>query len=450
MTKQTIWLIIISMGIALMGSILLQMYWIRLTLREQENQFDREVNQALVSVMDEIEKRDNKNIEDFVPLGEAEGQKLITEFLNKGIIDRIGGRHGFLVIDSLLKRAVHKLGDRQEYHYAIYSDKDSGFVVVDNIFTVTSLKASLSRTGIKTGLYYTPYTINIFDKSSNGAGRLFLYLPNRKQIIWKDLIPAATGSLLFTSLILACFAYTIYIIQRQKKISDMKNDFINNMTHEFKTPIATISLATDSINNASIISNPDKVQRFTRIIKQENTRMLGQVEKVLQLAQLEKKDLQLKFSQINVHQLLQEISEHVNLQIKGKKGDLKMYLEAKNPVIEGDLTHISNILYNLLDNANKYSPDSPDIKVTTKNVSQGIEISIEDKGIGISRENQKYIFDKFYRVSTGNLHDVKGFGLGLSYVKVMVDAHQGHIQVKSSLGKGSNFILYFPFMQNKI
>jgi len=450
MTKQTIWLIIISMGIALMGSILLQMYWIRLTLREQENQFDREVNQALVSVVDEIEKRDNKNIEDFVPLGEAEGQKLITEFLKKGIIDRIGGRHGFLVIDSLLKRAVHKLGDRQEYHYGIYSDKDSGFVVVDNIFTVTSLKASLSRTGIKTGLYYTPYTINIFDKSSNGAGRLFLYLPHRKQIIWKNLIPAATGSLLFTSLILACFAYTIYIIQRQKKISDMKNDFINNMTHEFKTPIATISLATDSINNPSIISNQDKVQRFTRIIKQENTRMLGQVEKVLQLAQLEKKDLQLKFSEINVHQLLQEISEHVNLQIKGKKGDLKLNLEAKNPVIEGDLTHISNILYNLLDNANKYSPDSPDIKVTTKNVLQGIEISIEDKGIGISRENQKYIFEKFYRVSTGNLHDVKGFGLGLSYVKVMVDAHQGQIQVKSSLGKGSNFVLYFPFKQNKI
>lgn len=450
MTKQTIWLIIVSMGIALMGSILLQMYWIRKTLREQENQFDREVNQALVSVMDEIEKRDNKRIEDFVPMGEAEGQKLITEFLKKGIIDRIGGRQGFLVIDSLLKRAVHKLGARQEYHYGIYSDRDSGFVVVDNIFTVTSLKASLSRTGIKTGLYYTPYTISIFDKSSNGAGRLFLYLPNRNKIIWKKLIPAATGSLVFTSLILACFAYTIYIIQRQKKISDMKNDFINNMTHEFKTPIATISLATDSINNPAIISNQEKVQRFTRIIKQENSRMLGQVEKVLQLAQLEKKDLQLKFSEINIHQLLQEISEHVNLQIKGKKGDLSLNLEAKNPVIEGDLTHISNILYNLLDNANKYSPDSPDIKVTTRNVQQGVEISIEDKGIGISRENQKYIFEKFYRVSTGNLHDVKGFGLGLSYVKVMVDAHQGQIQVKSSLGKGSNFILYFPFKQNKV
>lgn len=449
MTKRTIWLIIISMGLALLGSILLQMYWIRLTLREQENQFDREVNQALVSVIDEVERRDNRNLEPLADLPPAESQKLITDYMHKGIIERLDGRAGFLFIDSLLKRAVHKLGNRPEYHYGIYSNRDSGFVVVDNFFTVTSLKSSLSRTGIKSGLYYTPYKINIFDRNSQGSGRLFLYLPHRNQIIWKNLVPAAVGSLLFTSLILVCFAYTIYIIQRQKKISDMKNDFINNMTHEFKTPIATISLATDSINNPSIISNQEKVQRFTRIIKQENARMLGQVEKVLQLAQLEKKDLQLKLSEINVHELLQNISENVNLQIKGKKGDLKMNLDAKDPVIEGDLTHISNILYNLLDNANKYSPDSPDIRVTTRNILHGIEISIEDKGIGISRENQKYIFEKFYRVSTGNLHDVKGFGLGLSYVKVMLDAHQGNIQVKSTLGKGSNFILYFPKYQNR-
>lgn len=229
----------------------------------------------------------------------------------------------------------------------------------------------------------------------------------------------------------------------------MKNDFINNMTHEFKTPIATISLASDSINNPSIISNPDKVQRFTKIIRQENSRMLGQVEKVLQIAQLEKKDLQLNFTEINIHSLLQDIAENVNLQIKSKGGQLKLNLEAADAVIEGDMTHISNILYNLMDNANKYTPESPHISVHTRNVSNGIEISIEDNGIGISRENQKYIFEKFYRVSTGNLHDVKGFGLGLSYVKVMVDAHQGTIQVKSALGKGSTFILYFPKKQNK-
>ena len=177
--------------------------------------------------------------------------------------------------------------------------------------------------------------------------------------------------------------------------------------------------------------------------------MLGQVEKVLQMAQLEKKDLQLKLTDINIHELLQSISEHVNLQIKGKKGMLDLALNAEDPMMQGDLTHISNILYNLLDNANKYTPDIPEIKVSTRNINNGIEISIQDNGIGISRENQKFIFEKFYRVSTGNVHDVKGFGLGLSYVKVMVDAHHGNIGVRSTLGKGSTFTLFFPKRQNK-
>lgn len=451
MNKKTIWFIIISMGIALLGSILLQMYWIRLTLIEQANQFDREVKQILINVVTEIDNRDIRFIQSFADLQAKDGQILQLEFIEKkSLIDRLSSIRGIMLIDSMLKKDVQKLGDRPEYHYGIYSEKDSGFVVIDNKFTVSFISKSMSKSRLNKGLFTTPYNEHIFTHGTASAGRLFLYLPFRKQIIWQSLLPAAVGSILFTLLILACFAYTIYIIQKQKKISDMKNDFINNMTHEFKTPIATISLASDSINNPSIINNPEKVQRFTKIIRQENTRMLGQVEKVLQLAQLEKKDLQLKFSDINIHDLLYSISEHVNLQIKGKKGDLTLNLNASDPVIEGDMTHISNILYNLLDNANKYTPDSPVITVTTRNIQQGIEISIEDNGIGISRENQKYIFEKFYRVSTGNLHDVKGFGLGLSYVKVMVDAHQGNIQVRSALGKGSTFILYFPKKQHKI
>ncbi|MEO5582287.1 MAG: HAMP domain-containing sensor histidine kinase [Saprospiraceae bacterium] len=450
MNKRTIWFIIISMGVALLGSILLQMYWIRLTFREQENQFDREVNRALLRVVDTIEKREITQIDASVEhMTSFESLKLVDEIVKKNIFERLGNIRGILFIDSLLKKEVQMLGDRQEYHYGIFSDHDSGFVVIDNKFTVSIMTKNLSNSGLKKGLYNTPYTERVFKHGDPGAGRLFLYLPYRKEIIWKSLIPAAVGSILFTALILACFAYTIYIIQRQKKISDMKNDFINNMTHEFKTPIATISLASDSINNPSIISNPEKVQRFTKIIRQENTRMLGQVEKVLQLAQLEKKDLQLKISDININELLLSIAEHVNLQIKSKKGKLQLNLEATDPIIEGDMTHISNILYNLLDNANKYTPDTPVIKVTTRNIQQGIEINIEDNGIGISRENQKNIFEKFYRVSTGNLHDVKGFGLGLSYVKVMVGAHQGQVQVKSALGKGSTFQLYFPKKQNK-
>jgi two-component system phosphate regulon sensor histidine kinase PhoR len=446
MNKRTIWIIIISMGIALIGSIILQMYWIRLTLREQEIQFDREVNEALVTVVDEIDKRENKYLEELANLPRKEYE--IQSVINQPIEIRLGHKKGAFFIDSLLKKAVNKLGAGYNYHYGVYSDRDSGFVVIDNKFTVPSLSSSRSKSKMSGGLFLAGYKTDLFPNDI-GSGKLFLYLPNRNQIIWSDLIPYAVGSLLFTILILACFAYTIYIIQKQKKISDMKNDFINNMTHEFKTPIATISLASDSINNPSIITNPDKVQRFTKIISQENKRMLGQVEKVLQMAQLEKKDLQLKLTDINIHELLQSISEHVNLQIKGKKGMLDLALNAEDPMMQGDLTHISNILYNLLDNANKYTPDIPEIKVSTRNINNGIEISIQDNGIGISRENQKFIFEKFYRVSTGNVHDVKGFGLGLSYVKVMVDAHHGNIGVRSTLGKGSTFTLFFPKRQNK-
>ena len=225
----------------------------------------------------------------------------------------------------------------------------------------------------------------------------------------------------------------------------MKNDFINNMTHEFKTPIATISLASDSITNPSVISNPDKVKRFADIIRQENKRMHGQVEKVLQMALVERGSIKLNFSDVNIHQVIEQAVSNMSLQVERKEGSVTAQLDAEKYYVEGDLNHISNVINNLLDNANKYSPEKPEITVSTRNISNGIEITVSDKGIGMSKEAKKRIFEKFYRVHTGNLHDVKGFGLGLAYVKAMVTAHKGSIDVKSELGKGSSFILLFPF-----
>ena len=224
----------------------------------------------------------------------------------------------------------------------------------------------------------------------------------------------------------------------------MKTDFINNMTHEFKTPIATISLAADSIMSPMVISSKDKITRFSNIIKQENKRMLSQVEKVLQMALIDKKEFTLKVSDVDMHQVIREAIENVNLQVQKRGGQITTDLQAGRPMIQGDATHLSNVIHNLLDNANKYSPEVPEISVHTRNVKGGLEVIVEDKGIGMSKEERKQIFEKFYRVPTGNLHDVKGFGLGLSYVKAITDAHEGKVSVESEPGKGSSFILFLP------
>jgi len=217
------------------------------------------------------------------------------------------------------------------------------------------------------------------------------------------------------------------------------------MTHEFKTPIATISLAADSITSPLISGNANKVKRFADIIRQENKRMNNQVEKVLQMALIDKREYKLNMLQINLHDIIKQAIQNANLQVEKKDGEVTAQINATNPYVYGDLTHVSNIINNLLDNANKYSPEKPKISITTRNVIQGVEVIIKDKGIGMNRDALKHIFDKFYRVHTGNRHDVKGFGLGLSYVKALMDAHRGQIDVKSELGKGSTFILTFPY-----
>lgn len=227
----------------------------------------------------------------------------------------------------------------------------------------------------------------------------------------------------------------------------MKTDFINNMTHEFKTPIATISLASDSILSPSILENKDKVTRFINIIKQENKRMLSQVEKVLQMAQIEKENVELKFNAVNLHETIEDAVINAELKIQAKGGTIQTSLMSQNPIIEADQIHISSIINNLLDNAEKYTPERPEIVITTRDVKGGIEFDVSDNGIGMTKDALKLIFEKFYRVHTGNVHDVKGFGLGLSYVKAMVDAHHGKIFVKSEPGKGSIFTIYLPSKQ---
>ncbi|MEO1626101.1 MAG: HAMP domain-containing sensor histidine kinase, partial [Bacteroidota bacterium] len=331
------------------------------------------------------------------------------------------------------------------YNYGIFSRTDRSFVITNGHYVVTDDNTQYAGAGFK-NLFNSEYQVDLFPhKIMPSPGMLMVHFPTKASLVWGSVWKTLLASILFTGIILFCFVYTIQVIFRQKKLSEMKTDFINNMTHEFKTPIATISLAADSIRSPRILGNEEKVERFAKIIKQENRRMNSQVEKVLQMAVIDKREFSLKLTNINMHEVISQAVAHANLQVEKKGGTVTTDLQADNPNIEGDLTHVTNVVHNLLDNANKYSPDQPEISVHTRNVANGIQVIVKDKGIGMSKEARKHIFDRFYRVHTGDRHDVKGFGLGLSYVKAMLTAHKGQIDVKSELGKGSSFLITFPF-----
>jgi len=291
----------------------------------------------------------------------------------------------------------------------------------------------------------SPYRVSLFPGDIfQKPNFLLLSFPDVSSHLYRSILFMLAGSAIFTLIILITFSVTIWVILRQKKISEIKSDFINNMTHEFKTPIATISLAVDSIDNPKILSLPEKIRYFTGIIRSENSRMNKQVENVLQMSMIDKRDFKLYVKEIDVHEIIARVTEHFKLQLERKKGTFHLDFNAENPVIKNDEMHFSNIINNLIDNAIKYSGEKPEIRISTEDTPKGVRISVEDNGIGISRETQEKIFDKFYRVSTGNVHNVKGFGLGLSYVKALVLTFKGTIDVKSEPGKGTRFDVYLP------
>lgn len=277
------------------------------------------------------------------------------------------------------------------------------------------------------------------------ADQLLIYFPNRNSFLLGKLIVPAAMSLFFSSLILLIFGLSIFYILKQKKISEMKTDFINNMTHEFKTPLATISVATDSIINPKVISKQESVKYYTDVIKKENQRMNQQVESILQIARLDRKDYDFKYTLVNVHELIEKAIQIISLQVESKGGVIECMFNASNPIITTDTVHALNVLNNLLDNANKYSNGAPEITIQTNNTERGVNIAVTDKGIGMSKAVQQKIFEKFYRETSGNIHNVKGFGLGLSYVKAIIDANNGEVKVKSEPGKGSTFEVFLPF-----
>jgi two-component system phosphate regulon sensor histidine kinase PhoR len=279
--------------------------------------------------------------------------------------------------------------------------------------------------------------------------QMILIVPNFKAIVFRQMKWMIIGSVFFTLMIISAFTVTVYALLRQKKLSEIKNDFINNMTHEFKTPLATISLAVDALRNNKVIEDRTRMEYFSGIIKEENKRMNKHVETILQAALMDRQEVQLSRRPVHVHQLIREVISNYTLQLQEIDGRIELELNADSDLINGDEVHMRNLISNLVDNAVKYSKEKLLLRISSYNNAKNLIVKFEDNGIGMTKETVRRIFEKFYRAHTGNLHNVKGFGLGLSYVKTIVDAHDGRIKVDSSPGKGSLFTIEIPYLKDR-
>ena len=339
-------------------------------------------------------------------------------------------------IDSLLRQEITNRGIDIDFYYAVQSRENK----LPEIVFANTENAFKRKDVLESDYRIKLFPTDVFDK----LNLLYIYFPDKDTFVIREMWLLLASSAVFILLIIYGFAFAIYTIIKQKKISEITNDFISNMTHELKTPISTVSLACEALMDPDIRALPNQSNRYLGIIKEENERLSTQVEKVLQIARLDRGDFKLKIEKVNLHETIDQAVKNINLQIESRDGEIITNLKAKKPEIEGDQVHIINIINNLLDNANKYSLEKPRITISTKDIEGGIQLNIKDKGQGIAKDMLNKIFDKFYRVPTGNLHDVKGFGLGLSYVKTMINAHKGDISVQSELKKGSSFTIILP------
>lgn len=335
------------------------------------------------------------------------------------------------LVQNLIKRKLKDEGIDLDFEYAIY-DED----LKTKIFSINFEKNPKTTMGIPVFL----------DNNNESSYNLYLDFPERRKYLLSSVMWLIILSIIFTGIIILAYANAIYQLIKQRQISQIKSDFINNMTHEFKTPIATINLALDSIKNPKIIKDEDKVKRYLKMIKDENKRMHAQVENVLRISKLEKNELNISKERLKLHHLIEDAITHVSLIVEDRQGYIKTHFNAMKSSVLANETHFTNVIVNILDNAIKYSENAPSIDVYTENVGNNIILKIADQGNGMSKQVAKRVFEKFYREHTGNVHNVKGHGLGLAYVKQIVDDHQGHISLESEKGKGSTFIIKLPLI----
>ncbi|HEX2970349.1 MAG TPA: HAMP domain-containing sensor histidine kinase [Bacteroidales bacterium] len=335
-------------------------------------------------------------------------------------------------ISNALKRSLAFTNIETPYEFAVIRNGE----VQEGTYTKASKKDFLNS---KYKVWLFPD--NIVDQDI----LLSVVFPEKTNYVLGSMGWILGGSMVFSLFILATFALSLYFIITTKKVSEMKSDFLNNMTHEFKTPIATISLAADTITNPKVIGDESSIRHFVGMIKKENSRMNKKVETILQIASLDKKEIDFRFENVSLHTIIGHAVETIEIQVHQRGGKIILHLDATEPIIYGDSEHLTNLVNNFLDNALKYSPETPEITVSTKNIGRGVMMIIEDKGIGMSKAVQSKIFERFYRQTSGNVHNVKGFGLGLNYARAIIDAHKGNVTVFSEPDKGSRFEIFLPF-----
>jgi two-component system phosphate regulon sensor histidine kinase PhoR len=358
-------------------------------------------------------------------------EKVLDDF-SLGQPRPVSERINLATLDSLVHRMLEDREIKTTFAYGIASADGDTMTVAEP----PQMKEALASADFRARLFPN----DLFAAPSE----LVLHFPNQDLYLLKKIGLQAGLSLILILVVTGLIVYIIRTILKQRAFSDRLTSFINNMTHEFKTPISTISLATESIKKRATGEQDQKLQRYAGIINDENARMQNQVEKILQMAVIEEGDYELNLATVNMHQIIRQAIQNVSLQVEKRKGRISASLKAGTPLVQADVLHFSNVIANLLDNAVKYTRDTPQIRVATKNTNGSLRISIEDNGIGLDPEDQGRVFDKYYRVPTGNVHDVKGFGLGLSYVKLLVEAHQGTIDLRSELNKGTVFDICLP------
>ncbi|ESU19279.1 Phosphate regulon sensor protein [Flavobacterium cauense R2A-7] len=526
MNKTRFRLLVVLMSLSLLGIILVQLYWIDTSYKNNEEQFKYHVQQVVGNVADKLQQQEffefyrkynklkdsigkapkqsdlkeyffvernpktNEQIiysntiisedynlnrsffdknSDSVPLKSFVAKRK-TEIFNGNIIDNSGIQKKSTPDITLEKSGSLDILDKAQFE--IYFKDIVALKPLQDRISKERLNAMLANElrqyGVKTpfefGIYSnglatkiksedfnfdkkSTYSIPVFtDNDNENKYQLLVSFPHKGKFLFSSLVGITSLSLIFTLVIIVAYFSALNQLIKQKQISEIKTDFINNMTHEFKTPIATINLALDAIKNPKIIEDKEKVQRYLQMIRDENKRMHAQVENVLRISKLERKELEISKEPTNVHDIIEDAIEHVNLIIEDRGGTIRVNLEAKRNTILLNDVHFTNVMVNILDNAIKYSPETPVIEVSTENVKDYILIKVKDYGAGMSKIAQKRIFEKFYREHTGDLHNVKGHGLGLAYVKRIIDDHNGQIFVESEKGKGSTFTIKMPLI----
>lgn len=444
--KKVFPVIIILISLSLIGIIVIQVNWFKNQLVIQQERFIDKVTKAGLDVAAELSKGASTN---FFGFNKHQSLPAFPQDLSFNIIrpSTIADKYSVAEIKDKLTKAFKKEDlNNVRFEFAVTSNTDN--------FEVEFQSERFQKESFDT-IHFRQILIPIIPENATDFERvmpnehIFILIPDFKVQVWRSLGWMIVFSALFTAIIIAAFYITVKTLLNQKKMSEIKSDFINNMTHEFKTPIATISLAVDALKNDKVYNDKTKWQYFNGIIKEENKRMNKHVETILQAALMEKQEFKLNLVPVHAHDLIQNIAKNFQLQLQDKNGKIDYLLNASNDLIEVDEVHFSNVISNLIDNAIKYSKDNLAIKLITHSTPKFFILQIQDNGIGMSKETVKRVFEKFYRAHTGNLHNVKGFGLGMSYVKSVIDEHKGKIKVDSVLGKGSTFTLEIPHHLNQ-